>query len=47
MSGIAIHPITISALQHISAFGPCTLDAMRAAVAAVVQEHGMGRVRHG
>jgi hypothetical protein len=32
MSGIAIHPITIIALQHISAFGPCTFDAMRAAL---------------
>lgn len=32
MSSIPIHPVTVSALQHIASFGPVTLDALRAAV---------------
>lgn len=38
MGSIAIHPITISTLQHVSTFGPCTLDALRLAVPGVTSK---------
>lgn len=38
MSSIPIHPITISTLQHVSAFGPCTLDALRTAVPGITSK---------
>lgn len=38
MGSIAIHPITISTLQHVSAFGPCTLDALRLAVPGITSK---------
>lgn len=38
MGSIAIHPITVSTLQHVSAFGPCTLDALRTAVPGITSK---------
>ncbi len=38
MPSIPIHPITVSTLQHVSAFGPCTLDSLRAAVPGITSK---------
>lgn len=38
MGSIAIHPITVSTLQHVSNFGPCTLDALRLAVPGITSK---------
>lgn len=38
MGSIAIHPITVSTLQHVSTFGPCTLDTLRTAVPGITSK---------